>query len=584
METGHPRQLGKYTLVAEIARGGMGIVYLAHTGGLAGFRKVVVVKELKPEFADDPRFREMFFEEAKLAARLNHRNIVQTNEVGEDGRRVFMAMDYLEGCSLHILRKRFTGDRAPSVAAQLRVLAEMLAGLHYAHELTGYDDTPMGIVHRDVSPHNVFVTVDGQVKLLDFGVAKASDRESQTQAGVLKGRVAYMAPEQVTNEKIDRRVDIFAAGVIMREILTGTRLWEGSNELDTLRRLVTLDIPPFPETTAPSVPSELREICMTAMAPNRDARFRTAHEMRTLIEQHLARENPNLVSEVGTRIEAEFADRRKKLQALIEGQVTESSSPGELPRLAGAHLPGSSSNLSLTNMDEPRSRSASRTPGAVVSSQPDAKPETVSAPAPRSRTPLLLVLGIGAAIGVSLALVLGLSMRRHRGEPTEAKHEAPPSPSSAPVAAQTAQTAPAASQDAARTELVDVVIRATPANAQIFIDDVAVAENPFRARYPRSSTTHRVRVIAAGHQPKIEEITFEANVNVSLSLDRHGAGGGFAQREPSRAAAPTPREPSAAKSEPPTPSQPSNAHMDISPSGGKAPQRAIDPKNPYGGE
>jgi eukaryotic-like serine/threonine-protein kinase len=166
--------LGKYQLIAELARGGMAIVYLALVQGPGGFNKLVVVKELKPELIEEPAFLAMFLDEARLAAKLSHANIVQTNEVGNDGKRYFMAMDYLDGRGLDRVRRRARASGQDlSLPIHLRILCDMLAGLHYAHTLTDFDGTPLSIVHRDVSPQNVFVMFDGQVKLLDFGIAKS---------------------------------------------------------------------------------------------------------------------------------------------------------------------------------------------------------------------------------------------------------------------------------------------------------------------------------------------------------------------------------------------------------------------------
>src|SRR5215510_634418 len=168
--------LGKYRLLAEIGHGGMADVYLAVVRGPAGFNKLVVIKQIRPQLAQDPDFLAMFLDEARLAARLSHPNVVQTNEVGNDGDRYFMAMDYLDGRGLDQIRRRSkVAGFGLSVPMQLRVVSDMLAGLDYAHKLTDFDGSPLNIVHRDVSPQNVFVTFDGQVKLLDFGIAKASD-------------------------------------------------------------------------------------------------------------------------------------------------------------------------------------------------------------------------------------------------------------------------------------------------------------------------------------------------------------------------------------------------------------------------
>ena len=240
-----PRQvLGKYQLIAEIARGGMGVIYLAMAQGPGGFNKLVVVKELNPELVDDPSFQTMFLDEAKLAARLNHANIVQTNEVGNDGDLYYMVMDYLDGRGLDRIRRRAkTAGFGLSPPMQLRIIIDTLAGLEHAHNLTDFDGTPLNIVHRDVSPQNVFVTFDGQVKLLDFGIAKAANMTHQTHAGVLKGKVSYISPEQARAEKVDARADVFSAGVILWEALTGRSLRDGKSDQQMLRALVAADLP-----------------------------------------------------------------------------------------------------------------------------------------------------------------------------------------------------------------------------------------------------------------------------------------------------------------------------------------------------
>src|SRR3954465_13277534 len=266
MLTDPGRMLGKYQLIAEIARGGMGVVYLAMVQGPGGFNKLVVVKELKPELVEEPAFLTMFLDEARIAARLSPPNIVQTNEVGNDGDRYFMAMDYLDGRGLDQIRRRSrSAGFGLTVAMQLRVICDMLAGLDYAHKLTDFDGLPLNIVHRDISPQNVFVTFDGQVKLLDFGIAKASDSMYETHAGVVKGKVSYMSPEQGRGWKVDARADVFSAGVMLREALTGKRMREGKNDQEKLWALVSADVPRA-SSVRPSVPPELDRVCAQAMA------------------------------------------------------------------------------------------------------------------------------------------------------------------------------------------------------------------------------------------------------------------------------------------------------------------------------
>src|SRR5260370_910736 len=196
--TGH-RDGGKYKLLAELGRGGMANVYLAVARGPSGFNKLVVLKCLRSDLASDTELLAMFLDEARLAARLNHPHVVQTYEVGEYVGRPVIVMEYLEGQVLSSLVQRAQSNNALPLSLHLRVIIDALEGLHHAHELTDYDGKPLGLVHRDISPQNVFVTFDGHVKVLDFGIAKAATSQSQTATGILKGKVKYMAPEQMLN-------------------------------------------------------------------------------------------------------------------------------------------------------------------------------------------------------------------------------------------------------------------------------------------------------------------------------------------------------------------------------------------------
>src|SRR5690349_8943239 len=255
---------GKYRLIAELGHGGMAEVFLAIASGPAGFNKLLVIKQIRDQLADDPEFLGMFLDEARLAARLNHPNIVQTNEVGNDGERYFMAMEYLDGRGLdHVRRRSKTAGFGLSPSMQLRIIADMLAGLDYAHKLTDFDGTPLNIVHRDVSPQNVFLTFSGHVKLLDFGIAKAANSSHETNAGVLKGKVSYMSPEQARGLKADARADLFSAGVMLWEALTGRRLRGGKNDQEKLWALVAADLPRA-SSIKQWIPPELDEICARA--------------------------------------------------------------------------------------------------------------------------------------------------------------------------------------------------------------------------------------------------------------------------------------------------------------------------------
>jgi eukaryotic-like serine/threonine-protein kinase len=333
--------LGKYRLIAELAQSDLAVVYLGVAQGPAGFSKLLVIKELRGEASDDPDFLRMFLDEARLAARLNHPNIVQTYEVENEGDRYFMAMEYLEGQSLYRLldlaRRPGPGPK-PSRALLLRVLSEALSGLHHAHELCDFDGQPLNVVHRDVSPKNVFLTYDGRTKLTDFGIAKAKDALHVTIAGMLKGKITYMAPEQAKNTAVDRRADVFAAGVILWEMLVGRKLWDKVPVNEVLLRLTRYDLPPPPSILVADLPSDLDAICARAMAPTRDERYATALEFREDLERYLRASGEEIhPREVGQFVASTYAEERRTRRTLVETHLKRLSGQddgGEIARLA----------------------------------------------------------------------------------------------------------------------------------------------------------------------------------------------------------------------------------------------------------
>jgi len=314
--------LGRYRILAQLGRGGMAEVYLAIARGAKGVNKLVVLKVLRSHLAEDPEFVSMFVDEARIAARLNHRNIVQTYEVAEESGRHFIMMEYLEGRSLSQIESTLKPEKLP-LDLSLRIFADALAGLHHAHELRDLEGHPNGLVHRDVSPQNVFITYDGQVKIVDFGIAKAANSDNHTKEGVIKGKIRYMAPEQVIGVHLDRRADVFAVGVMLWHALTGKRLWDGvTDDITIMHRLVT-NTPPLPTAgSIADVSAELDAICSKAMAHSRDDRFATAAEFQEAIEEYLAKHPPVSASRaVGHFMEARFGDKQAEFQRLIDEQL-----------------------------------------------------------------------------------------------------------------------------------------------------------------------------------------------------------------------------------------------------------------------
>jgi ABC-type branched-subunit amino acid transport system substrate-binding protein/tRNA A-37 threonylcarbamoyl transferase component Bud32 len=305
----------------------MSEVYLTLVqGGLGGFQKLVAVKLLRRDLAEDEGFRRMFLEEARLTARLNHPNVVQTNDVGEDQGRYYIAMEYLEGQTFERVRRARNASKLFPLTMQIQMLADVLAGLHYAHELVDYDGSPLAIVHRDVTPSNVFITYDGQVKLVDFGIAKVLDSLNHTKVGVLKGKARYMAPEQITGGAIDRRADIFSVGVMLWEVLSGGPIWSGRNESEILRRVASGDLPAVARESHPV----LVRICNKAMAYRAEDRYPTAEALRLDLEAYLAQHiTPTRERGLGAAVCELFREERTQIRQLIEAQLR-GSRPGAI--------------------------------------------------------------------------------------------------------------------------------------------------------------------------------------------------------------------------------------------------------------
>ena len=292
-----PVQFGKYTLFERIGRGGMADVFKGRVQGPAGFERIFVVKRILPHLSDDPTFTKMFIEEAKMSARLNHPNIVQVFELGSVDNEYFISMEYVRGRDLaETMRTLWARVGPPRPELVAYVGREMSRALDYAHHVRSDDGKLIGMIHRDVSPSNVMLSFEGSVKLLDFGIAKALGGEGSdegTQKGTLKGKFAYMAPEQTRGNDVDSRIDIFATGIVLHEILTGRRLFKGENDLQTVEKVRQCEVPP-PSLQNPLCPPELDAIVLQALARNPDHRFQSGGEMADALDDivHASRFQP----------------------------------------------------------------------------------------------------------------------------------------------------------------------------------------------------------------------------------------------------------------------------------------------------
>ncbi|MBS2015542.1 MAG: serine/threonine protein kinase [Deltaproteobacteria bacterium] len=450
------RMLGRYVIYDEFASGGMASVHFGRLSGPVGFSRPVAIKRLHPHLARDPEFVGMFLDEARLAARVRHPNVVPTLDVVSLEDEVFIVMEYVLGESLARLARAQQKQGSPvPLRFAVAAVASALHGLHAAHTATDEQGQPLGLVHRDVSPQNILVGSDGVARMLDFGVAKAAGRISDTRDGALKGKVAYMPPEQLMSRDVSAQSDVYAASVVLWELLTGKRMFEGSTDAAVvakiLAQMVEHDVPK-PSKLVPSVPPALDDIVMRGLAPKVEDRFATAREMALLLEK-----NGGLVaaSEMGEWVESLAGSSLGKRSARI--RVIEAS--GSTPDLAAdAGRPSAPSTTGRTSMPVPtstgvRERDVETLVGDVVSGAGS----SASAEPPGRRTKRTLAVVAVVAFLLGLAVVGGLAQRdalRRSGD-GEAKPSAgsQPGPATGSAIAATSSTAAlSAPQGAASTE------------------------------------------------------------------------------------------------------------------------------------
>ncbi len=305
----------RYERIREIASGGMATVYLGRAVGAGGFERRVAIKVMHSRLMAEPQFVAMFLDEARLAARIVHPNVISTIDVHAATDEVFLVMDYVEGLTLHGLVRRLRKSQARvPVPVVARILVDVLAGLHAAHELTGADGAPLQLVHRDVSPQNVIVGLDGTTRLTDFGIARAEARlAAATQSGQLKGKLGYMSPEQLRAKPVDRRSDVYSAGVVLWELLVGARLFKGDNDA-TVALSAAAGPQQSPRQLVPEVPEAVDEVVMRALARAPEDRYPTAAAFSDALE--------DAVAAAGVQV-ARTRDVRDYLAALDDEHTTQ---------------------------------------------------------------------------------------------------------------------------------------------------------------------------------------------------------------------------------------------------------------------
>jgi serine/threonine protein kinase len=350
-----PIEFGRYRLIRQIAQGGMAQIFLAVQRGPHGFEKVAVLKVILPDLCANDDFVQMFLDEARIAANLDHNNVVRVYDFGEIGGRYYIAMEHLPGEDLaSILQASRRAKRHLPIEVAVDFIIGAATGLHFAHELKDSSGKPMNVVHRDVSPSNVLVTYHGTVKLVDFGIARAESNITKTEAGTLKGKVAYVSPEQAMGEPIDRRSDIFALGTVLSELLTTVRLFKRESDLATLQAVASGPINP-PSLVRPESPPALDEIVLKAMARNPAQRYATAADLADaltgfLMTQGYARSERKLADFMTSIFDVERRDAKlliSQAAAVDGGPVLKT--PSQLRHLP-THLSPLRSQSTLTSM------------------------------------------------------------------------------------------------------------------------------------------------------------------------------------------------------------------------------------------
>lgn len=502
--------MSKYKISRRIGRGGMAEVFLAVQEGIGGFEKLVVVKRIFQQFCSDAHFVDMFLQEARLAASIRHPNVVHINDIEQDDEGYFLVMEYLSGESLaytwEALRSR-QQRMPPNIAC--RIGAAVAAGLHHAHIATDAAGNPQPIVHRDVTPSNLIVCYNGVVKVVDFGVAKATLSEGHTRAGALKGKMSYLSPEQVEDLPIDGRTDVFQLGICLHEMLSGRRLFKGKNDHQKMQAVMEKEIRP-PSYFNPKVPRVLDEVILTALERDPQRRHQSADALRRALEGALVELGSAVSdSDVGEWMRESFPDRyaeRLSLERECVSQIREGRSrPGEL---------STSSKLVMESDSSSRGAQHPKTPAMATVLEHQSQSAYHTGAGTRRAG-----LWAAAAITVFIGLVSVVAWQAGKGGGEVAASTAGGDETeTAKVAEGDPAEDVAARPDAGAEGLVidegpaptRISITAVPQTAEIYLDGERVGVGYFETEMPLSDAVeHRVEVKARGHHSLEERFTKE---------------------------------------------------------------------------
>lgn len=468
---------GRYQLITRLGAGGMSEVFLASARGPRSFHKLVVIKRMLASTAQIQGSARMFMDEAEITARFNHPNIVQTFEIVSDAEHLSIVMEFLEGQPLDRIFDLLEDDTVSQGVlgnrnVWVRLIADALKGLHYAHELRDYDGQPLNIVHRDISPQNLFLTYDGVVKIVDFGIAKAALSSINTEVGIIKGKLGYMAPEQAQGVSVDRRTDIFSAGVVLWEFLAN-RCLRLEDPLTVLQKMATEETPAL-STVAPDVPRALEAIVSKATARNVEDRYATAQEMRLALEEYLAGEESTVTTaDAAQAITKHFARDRQVLGERIREVISGTPPGGAGPR----------ESMELPAVSQSHIKTTVGTPGVGTD-------QLLSEMHKSSRRPKVIAATVLGAVALLAVAALRLLPRE--------------------------SVAPGDTEETQAAATGEVTIESTPTSASVRLDGTFIGTTPLTER--TRAGKHEVTVLKEGFTETSHSIEAKSGETVKLSL------------------------------------------------------------------
>jgi eukaryotic-like serine/threonine-protein kinase len=456
--------LGRYELLLPIAAGGMAMVWAARVKGTRGFQKIVAVKTMLSRLSEDAQFEQMFLDEAQLASQIRHPNVVEISDLGEQEGVLYLAMEWIDGVPLNQLMKTSKASGGLPLPIAVRIVMNASAGLHAAHELRDAKGQLIGLVHRDVSPQNILVTYDGVSKVVDFGVAKATAMGGgATVAGQLKGKVSYMAPEQVRGEAIDRRVDIFALGIVLYALTTGKHPFRRESEAATMYTIASDEPVLSPRKFLPDYPASLEAVLLKALAKDAKQRYATASEFQRALDQCLPiAERANTDEDVGAFMRKLFGNKREESRAALAEALALADKQGPRGDKQGAALTHSQTSSTVSEV-------------GLSSGQAQADSTFSSVTTPAARRTRVVVLSVVGALLVLGAALFALQRKAPVEPPpvtpvtAEVKPtEAPPTPArSAAVDLQTLPVEPSTVVSSAPAPPRPVVLQPRPTPVQL---------------------------------------------------------------------------------------------------------------------